>query len=246
MRTDGQTGRQTLIGTGGECTRLWPDQYMDRQAQTDGWRVMNRQAADGQTRQTFSQTDGRTDAWMNAPWVETPLQCNAAGVENLVPSKPSPNAAGTPATSAGTGKGLVTLSACPGCGFCSRGRVLLQVGLQLPDYVQKYAGLEAGQQLTERVSVAGRVHSKRASGGKLLFYDLKGEGAKIQVMADARWVGSVDFTHDSVCLFTCVSIHGPRSWPAAGTRWGRVLGLPAWKVCLSAMYGRPCAVAPHH
>lgn len=28
--------------------------------------------------------------------------------------------------------------------------------------------------------------SKRASGSKLLFYDLRGEGAKVQVMADAR------------------------------------------------------------
>lgn len=32
----------------------------------------------------------------------------------------------------------------------------------------------------------GRVFSKRASGSKLLFYDLRGEGAKVQVMADAR------------------------------------------------------------
>jgi hypothetical protein len=33
---------------------------------------------------------------------------------------------------------------------------------------------------------AGRVYTKRASGSKLLFYDLRGEGAKVQVMADAR------------------------------------------------------------
>jgi lysyl-tRNA synthetase class 2 len=36
--------------------------------------------------------------------------------------------------------------------------------------------------------VAGRVHSKREAGGKLIFYDLRGEGVKIQVMADARYV----------------------------------------------------------
>ncbi len=35
---------------------------------------------------------------------------------------------------------------------------------------------------------AGRINSKRASGSKLLFYDLKAEGTKIQIMADARWV----------------------------------------------------------
>jgi lysyl-tRNA synthetase class 2 len=28
--------------------------------------------------------------------------------------------------------------------------------------------------------------SKRSASGKLLFYDLEGEGAKIQIMADAR------------------------------------------------------------
>ena len=32
----------------------------------------------------------------------------------------------------------------------------------------------------------GRVTNKRASGAKLLFYDLAGEGRKVQVMADAR------------------------------------------------------------
>ena len=32
----------------------------------------------------------------------------------------------------------------------------------------------------------GRVNSKRASGSKLIFYDLRGEGTKLQVMADAR------------------------------------------------------------
>lgn len=37
---------------------------------------------------------------------------------------------------------------------------------------------------------AGRINSKRASGSKLLFYDLKAEGTKIQIMADARWVAT--------------------------------------------------------
>ena len=34
----------------------------------------------------------------------------------------------------------------------------------------------------------GRIHAKRESGTKLIFYDLRGEGVKIQVMADARSV----------------------------------------------------------
>ena len=31
------------------------------------------------------------------------------------------------------------------------------------------------------VSVAGRIHSIRESGAKLIFYDLRGEGVKLQV-----------------------------------------------------------------
>ena len=41
-------------------------------------------------------------------------------------------------------------------------------------------------------TTAGRIYSKRASGAKLLFYDLKAEGAKVQIMADARCGEGVD------------------------------------------------------
>lgn len=42
-------------------------------------------------------------------------------------------------------------------------------------------------QVTEEVvSLAGRVVRKAASGAKLIFFDLRSEGAKIQVMCDAR------------------------------------------------------------
>ena len=61
------------------------------------------------------------------------------------------------------------------------------VSIAVPEFVKKYTSLEAGQQLTDvTVSLAGRIYSKRASGSKLLFYDLKAEGDKVQVMADAR------------------------------------------------------------
>ncbi|KAL4449030.1 hypothetical protein ABPG77_007747 [Micractinium sp. CCAP 211/92] len=65
-----------------------------------------------------------------------------------------------------------------------------EVSIQLPAYVAKYADLEAGTQLTEEVvSLAGRVVRKAASGAKLIFFDLRSEGAKIQVMCDARNFG---------------------------------------------------------
>ncbi|CAL8380368.1 unnamed protein product [Arctogadus glacialis] len=61
------------------------------------------------------------------------------------------------------------------------------VDLCLTDFVEKYNYLQPGEQLTDVVlSVTGRVHAKRESGAKLLFYDLRGEGLKLQVMANSR------------------------------------------------------------
>jgi lysyl-tRNA synthetase class 2 len=37
-------------------------------------------------------------------------------------------------------------------------------------------------------SLAGRIHNIRASGSKLRFYDLHGEGAKVQIMATQQYV----------------------------------------------------------
>jgi lysyl-tRNA synthetase, class II len=62
------------------------------------------------------------------------------------------------------------------------------VNMSIPAYVAEFADtIEPGKQLEGReVVLAGRVYAKRASGSKLLFYDLRGEGAKVQVMADLR------------------------------------------------------------
>jgi lysyl-tRNA synthetase class 2 len=40
------------------------------------------------------------------------------------------------------------------------------------------------------VSLAGRIHNIRASGAKLKFYDLHGEGLKVQIMATQQYVPS--------------------------------------------------------
>ncbi|XP_065299599.1 lysine--tRNA ligase isoform X1 [Dermacentor albipictus] len=65
------------------------------------------------------------------------------------------------------------------------------VSISLVEFVERYSGLQAGQVLTEEcLSVAGRVHAKRQSGTKLIFYDLRGEGTKIQVMANASYYSS--------------------------------------------------------
>ncbi|KAL8130220.1 hypothetical protein V2J09_019375 [Rumex salicifolius] len=61
------------------------------------------------------------------------------------------------------------------------------VSMSIMEYTQKYGSLENGDHLDDvQVSLAGRIMSKRSSSSKLFFYDLHGEVAKVQVMADAR------------------------------------------------------------
>ncbi|KAH0619749.1 hypothetical protein JD844_000695 [Phrynosoma platyrhinos] len=62
-----------------------------------------------------------------------------------------------------------------------------RVDLSLADFLDRYGHLQPGQHLDAvSLRVAGRIHAKRASGGKLIFYDLRGEGVKLQVMANSR------------------------------------------------------------
>ncbi|GAU39075.1 hypothetical protein TSUD_321460 [Trifolium subterraneum] len=56
----------------------------------------------------------------------------------------------------------------------------------IEEYIKEYGSLNDGQHLDDvSVSLAGRIMHKRASGAKLVFYDLHGGGFKVQVMADA-------------------------------------------------------------
>lgn len=67
------------------------------------------------------------------------------------------------------------------------------VSTSLEEFIEKYKGLEEGQVLSEvSLSLAGRIHAIRESGAKLIFYDLRGEGVKLQVMANARGYESVE------------------------------------------------------
>lgn len=61
------------------------------------------------------------------------------------------------------------------------------VTISLPSFIEKFGKecSEAGSKSSETVSVAGRIHSMRAQGAKLRFYDLYSEGQKIQIMANA-------------------------------------------------------------
>ncbi|KAL6080031.1 Lysine--tRNA ligase [Balamuthia mandrillaris] len=57
----------------------------------------------------------------------------------------------------------------------------------LPEYIAQFSHLENDTKQPEvSVSVAGRILSKRTSGSKLVFYDLQGNGTKLQVLSDVR------------------------------------------------------------
>eukprot|EP00232_Nephroselmis_pyriformis_P004650 CAMPEP_0182906884 /NCGR_PEP_ID=MMETSP0034_2-20130328/34081_1 /TAXON_ID=156128 /ORGANISM="Nephroselmis pyriformis, Strain CCMP717" /LENGTH=578 /DNA_ID=CAMNT_0025042687 /DNA_START=15 /DNA_END=1747 /DNA_ORIENTATION=+ len=87
-----------------------------------------------------------------------------------------------------------------------------KVDLRLPEYVAKYKDIPDGEQLKETVSLAGRIYSKRASGAKLQFYDLRGEGSKVQVMSDLLGSGlsEADFAalHSSTRRGDIIGVRG--------------------------------------
>uniref|UniRef100_A0AAV1TDN7 Lysine--tRNA ligase n=1 Tax=Peronospora matthiolae TaxID=2874970 RepID=A0AAV1TDN7_9STRA len=57
--------------------------------------------------------------------------------------------------------------------------------LTLAEFHAKYDNIEPGTHQSDVVvSIAGRLHSKRASGAKLVFYDLRADGKKLQIMSD--------------------------------------------------------------
>jgi lysyl-tRNA synthetase class 2 len=64
------------------------------------------------------------------------------------------------------------------------------VTTSLTEFIEKYHDVGDGQHHEDVVAVAGRVHAIRESGAKLIFYDLRGEGTKIQVMANAKQYSS--------------------------------------------------------
>lgn len=72
------------------------------------------------------------------------------------------------------------------------------VTTSLESFIEQYNHVADGERLDVTVSVAGRIHSIRGSGAKLIFYDLHGEGVKIQVMANARaYVSEDEFVSDN-------------------------------------------------
>lgn len=74
-----------------------------------------------------------------------------------------------------------------------------QTTISIPEFIEKYSGLQNSERLdNERVSLAGRIHSKRESGGSLIFYDLRADGAKVQLLCDKRSYEAGDAAFDDI------------------------------------------------
>ncbi|CAI5442465.1 unnamed protein product [Caenorhabditis angaria] len=114
------------------------------------------------------------------------------------------------------------------------------VTISLTEFIEKYSSLEKEQVSNDIVSVAGRIFSKRESGSKLVFYDIHGEGTRLQIMANARvHTGSVDFVelHDRIKRGDIVGFTGQPT----RTKTGELSLLPSEVVQLT-----PCLhMLPH-
>jgi lysyl-tRNA synthetase, class II len=70
-----------------------------------------------------------------------------------------------------------------------------QVNTDLRDFLTKYKHLKTGELLKDvEVRIGARIYTKRASGSNLLFYDVRAEGVRVQVMCQSQEAtGAVSF-----------------------------------------------------
>ncbi|KAF5102558.1 hypothetical protein D0Z03_000407 [Geotrichum reessii] len=83
------------------------------------------------------------------------------------------------------------------------------VSIRIDQFVEKYAYLKRGDELKEeKVSIAGRVFTKRESGTQLKFYVLHGEGKQVQVVAQAFGEDQLDSIHDMLRRGDIIGVSG--------------------------------------
>lgn len=89
-----------------------------------------------------------------------------------------------------------------------------QRSMTIEEFIAKYEStIPTGEHLEgETVALCGRIYTKRASGSKLVFYDLVAEGAKVQIMAQVQhFAGSPEeFSelHDAIHRGDIVGVRG--------------------------------------
>lgn len=116
------------------------------------------------------------------------------------------------------------------------------VSISLAAFIERYAdALVDGQTLdAEPLSIAGRVHAIRESGAKLIFYDVRGEGVKLQVMANVRSYASEEAFYADTAKIRRGDIIGVQGVPGK-TKKGELSVMPTSLVLLS-----PCLhMLPH-
>ncbi|KAJ5467218.1 Nucleic acid-bindingOB-fold [Penicillium sp. IBT 31633x] len=68
------------------------------------------------------------------------------------------------------------------------------VDTDLRNFVKEQEGLQKGEQKPDvPVRIAGRIYTKRSSGNKLIFYDIRAEGVKVQVVCQAQFATGKPF-----------------------------------------------------
>ena len=109
------------------------------------------------------------------------------------------------------------------------------VTIRISEFIEKYNGLEHGEHIEEEVTTAGRIMSKRGQ-GKLMFYDVHGEGLKIQIMSDiSRYSGGEDAFRAVHHLLKRGDIVGIRGFPGKSKK-GELSILPSNLELLSPCY----------
>lgn len=110
------------------------------------------------------------------------------------------------------------------------------VSCSIPDFIKAYASQvpNGGDRLEkdDTISLAGRIHNMRQAGNKLRFYDLHGEGEKIQIMAssnDSHDQENFEALHD---VFRRGDVVGVTGFPSR-TKKGELSILPRRMVLLS-------------
>ena len=115
------------------------------------------------------------------------------------------------------------------------------VSISLAEFIENNADVEVGTHKEEdHCSISGRIHSIRKSGPKLVFYDIRGEGCKLQVMANAMMYSSVEEFTQIVEQIRRGDIVGVEGHPAK-TKKGELSIVPKKMIVLS-----PCLhMLPH-
>ncbi|WVF73017.1 lysine-tRNA ligase [Kwoniella sp. CBS 6097] len=120
------------------------------------------------------------------------------------------------------------------------------VSQSIPSFVREWGvegKVEKGTTVSETkpISLAGRVHTIRESGPKLIFYDLKADGVKVQVLAQAQNAPSVEEyrkSHDIIRRGDIIGVTGLPTRTKTGELSLTISSIQLLSPCLQQLPGR--------